>query len=155
MNSTHALTFLWTPWSATLSIIVVVLAAGFCWLAWRRSGYARSQGLLELERLAIIALMALVYNQPEWVEDFRPDEKPALLVLWDNSTSMETRDVPNGAAGMASRREAIAKLTDETAWHPLRERLMEVRPMSRLRRGERLYHDIHPLPQRRPRGLVD
>jgi hypothetical protein len=126
VNSTHTLTFLWTSWSAAISIAVVLSAVGFCWTAWRRSGYALSQGLLELLRLAIIALMALLFNQPEWVEEFRPNEKPTILVLWDDSTSMDTRDVPlrrNGGSVRASRREAIAKLTDEAAWTSLRERM--------------------------------
>src|SRR5262249_22090857 len=95
MNTSH-LTFLWTPWSAALSNAVVLLAAVLCWLAWRRSGYARSQGLLELLRFGIVALMALILNQPEWVEEFRPAEKPGVLVLWDNSISMDTRDVITG-----------------------------------------------------------
>src|SRR5256885_9909768 len=99
MNSTHTLTFLWTPWSAAVSAGVVVLAAGLCWAAWRRSGYARPQGLLELFRLAIVALAALGLNQPEWVEEYRPAEKPAVVVLWDDSASMDTRDVPPGPGG--------------------------------------------------------
>jgi hypothetical protein len=125
MNSNHTVTFLWTPWSAAMSIGAVLLAVALCWMAWRRSGFARSQGLLELLRFAIVALIALVLNQPEWVEEFRPEEKPAIAVLWDNSKSMETRDVPAAASGslLASRREAIANLTDEGAWAPLRERM--------------------------------
>src|SRR5919109_3759803 len=110
---TQTLTFLWTPWSAGLSAAVVLLAAGLCLAAWRRSGYARSQGLLELFRLAIVALIALCLNQPEWVEEFRPTEKPAIAVLWDDSASMETRDVieDNGDARSATtRRAAIAAL---------------------------------------------
>src|SRR5262245_58052188 len=129
MSSTHTLTFLWTPWSAALSVGVVLVAAGLCWMAWRRSGYARSQGLLELLRLAVVALMALTLNQPEWVEEYRPTEKPAVAVLWDNSTSMDTRDVPlspGGGSPVVSRREAIAKLTDEAAWASLRERLVVI-----------------------------
>jgi hypothetical protein len=150
VNSTHTLTFLWTPWSAAMSIGVVLLAAGLCWMAWRRSGYARSQGLLELLRLAIVALMALILNQPEWIEEFRPVEKPAILVLWDNSTSMETRDVPlgpNGGSLLASRREAIAKLTDEAAWTSLRERMdVIVQPFASPEAGRRT--DLHePLAQ--------
>src|SRR5580704_11008142 len=114
VNSTHTLTFLWTSWSAALSIVGMLLAAGLCWLAWRRSGYARSQGLLEVLRLTIVGLLALILNQPEWVEEFRPMEKPTLAVLWDNSTSMETRDVPLGAGSsraLMSRSEVTAKLT--------------------------------------------
>jgi hypothetical protein len=108
-----------------MSIGVVLLAAGFCWTAWRRSGYAVSQGLLESLRLAIVALMAIVLVQPEWVEEFRPEEKPAIAVLWDNSKSMETRDVPNtsGGSSLLSRREVIASLIDDAAWAPLRERM--------------------------------
>src|SRR5207247_1825784 len=50
---------------------------------------------------------------------------PAILVLWDNSTSMDTRDVaagPSTGSRLISRREAIANLTDEAAWASLRER---------------------------------
>src|SRR6266478_2555448 len=101
MNSTQTVTFLWTPWSAAISIGVVLLAAGLCFTAWRRSGFARSQGLLELLRFVFIALIAFVLNQPEWVEEFRPEEKPAIVVLWDNSKSMDTRDVPVASGGSA------------------------------------------------------
>lgn len=125
MNSTSSLVFLWTPWSAALSVAVVLLAAVLCWMAWRRSGYGRFQGCLELLRLAIIVLMAVLLNQPEWVEEYRPSEKPALLVLWDSSPSMETVDVPGegGSAGLMKRREAIAKLTDDAFWNSLRDRM--------------------------------
>jgi hypothetical protein len=134
MNSTQSLSFLWTPWSLGLSISAVLLAAGLCWMAWRRSGYSRSQGFLELVRLALIALMALCLNQPEWLEEFRPSEKPAILVLWDNSTSMDTRDVPaapSGGSQLMSRREAIANLVEESAWASLRQRMnVTVQPFS-------------------------
>jgi hypothetical protein len=148
MNSTSTLTFLWTPWSAGLSIGVVLLGAVLCFLAWRRSGYARAQGMLELFRLALIAVMALVLNQPEWVEEFRPEEKPAVVVLWDNSPSMDTRDVPMaGSSGLTTRREAIAKLTDDATWEPLRERMnVIVQPFSGPQLGQRT--DLHdPLAQ--------
>ena len=125
MTSTQTLTFLWTPWSTAISIAVVVLATGLCWLSWRRSGFAPAQGFLELLRWVIVLLIALALNQPEWVEEFRPDEKPAVAVLWDNSGSMDTRDVPagSGSSALVTRREAIAKLIDESAWTPLRERM--------------------------------
>ena len=77
-------------------------------------------------QLTRLALMALILNQPEWVEEFRPVEKPAVLVLWANSISMDTRDVSLGANGgstLMSRREAVAPLTEPSAWETLRERL--------------------------------
>jgi uncharacterized membrane protein len=122
VNATHNLTLLWTPLSATLSIGMVLVTAGFCWVAWQRSGFARSQGLLELLRLTIVTLIAFLLNQPEWVEEYRPDEKPVIAVLWDNSTSMDTRDVVSGAKAI-SRREAIAQLIDDATWTGLRERM--------------------------------
>jgi hypothetical protein len=144
MNTSH-LTFLWTPWSAALSNAVVLLAAVLCSLAWRRSGYARSQGLLELLRFGIVALMALILNQPEWVEEFRPVEKPGVLVLWDNSISMDTRDViagPGSQTRPATRREAITPLTNEAAWEPLGARMNVVlQPFSAPEPGRRT--DLH------------
>jgi len=103
-----------------------LLATGLCWLAWRRTGYARTQGLLELLRWTIVCLLALILNQPEWVEEYRPEAKPTLAVLWDSSASMDTRDVPQTAASgsaLISRREATVKLTDESAWASLKQRM--------------------------------
>ena len=92
MNGTHTLTFLWTPWSAVASVVLVLVAAGLCFVAWWRSGYRASMGLLELLRLALVVVAALLLNQPEVVQEFRPEEKPTIAVLWDASPSMETRD---------------------------------------------------------------
>ena len=58
------------------------------WLSSVRSG------LIELFRLAIvIAAVAFLFNQPEYIEEIRPEERPTIAVLWDDSPSMETRDV--------------------------------------------------------------
>lgn len=150
MNSTQSLTILWTPWSVVLSVGIVLIGAGLSWTAWRRSGYARSQGMLELLRITVIALMAFILNQPEWVEEFRPTEKPVVAVLWDNSASMETRDVPLGPANgsvLTTRREAMAPLLEESAWTALRERLdVVVQPFAVPAAGRRT--DLHePLAQ--------
>ena len=125
MSSTHTLTLLWTPWSLFLSVVLLLVTAGFCFVAWRRSGYRTSMGLLELLRLALVVLAALLLNQPEFIEEFRPKEKPTIAVLWDASPSMETRDVAAGTPGEnapISRQEAIAALTDAAFWKKLEER---------------------------------
>ena len=41
MNTTRSLTFLWTPVSLAVSVVAVLVTAGFCWVAWRRSGLRR------------------------------------------------------------------------------------------------------------------
>jgi hypothetical protein len=95
-------------------------------VSWRRSGYRPSMGLLELLRLALVGMVALLLNQPEWTEEFRPSEKPAIAVFTDASTSMDTRDVVAGAqteAQPTTRREAIAPLAEPSTWKTLRERM--------------------------------
>jgi hypothetical protein len=69
MTATHALRFFTTPWTIALSLALVAATAAVCFVAWRRSGFARGQGLLELVRLGIVSLVALLLNQPEWVEE--------------------------------------------------------------------------------------
>ena len=102
MNVSRSLTFLGTPWSVTLSIIAVLATGVFCLIAWRRSGYRTSMGLLELLRLVLVTFVAILLNQPEWIEEFRPEEKPAIAVLWDASASMDTRDAASAAEQGAS-----------------------------------------------------
>jgi hypothetical protein len=71
-------------------------------------------------------MVALLLNQPEWTEEFRPSEKPAIAVFTDASTSMDTRDVVAGAqteAQPTTRREAIAPLAEPSTWKTLQERM--------------------------------
>lgn len=134
MNTVRSLTFAWSAWSIGLSILVVVVAAGLCFAAWRRGGYRRDCGLLELLRLAMVCLVVVLFNQPEWVEEYRPQEQPSIAVLWDDSPSMDTRDVNSSAVAsttFVTRREAVARLTDSAFWKDLQERLtVVVQPFS-------------------------
>jgi hypothetical protein len=150
MRVSRSLTFLWTPWSLAISVLIVLVTAGFCFVAWRRSGYNPSMGLLELLRLALVCIVAALLNQPEWVEEYRPEEKPSIAVLWDASPSMQTRDVvargqPTTTA--QTRQEAIAPLTEGAAWVKLQERMnVVVQPFSSPQAGRGT--DLHePLAQ--------
>lgn len=113
MSATRTITFLWTPATVAATSGVVLITAGLCYLAWRRSDYRRSMGLLELLRLTTVSLAALLLNQPEWVEEYRPEEKPTIALLVDASASMETRDVMSDdrpGSALTTRAEAIAPL---------------------------------------------
>ncbi len=162
MSVSRSLTFLWTPWSIAISIIMVLVASGFAFVAWRRSGYRSSMGFLELLRVAIVALAALMLNQPEWIEEFRPEEKPAIAVLWDASTSMETRDVVRGDKSSAqpqTRAEALNPLTDPASWSKLRERMnVVIQSFSapQAGHGTDLYEPLATIPEkiRNLRGIV-
>ncbi|MGC8642117.1 MAG: hypothetical protein ACP5XB_19815 [Isosphaeraceae bacterium] len=145
MNVSRSLGLLWTPWSLVLSIVVVLATAGFCFVAWRRSGYNRALGLLEMLRLALVCGAAILLNQPEWIEEYKPEERPSVAVLWDASPSMDTRDVlargkPSTSA--RTRHEAIAPLAEPSAWIKPRERLnVVVQPFSAAQAGHGT--DIH------------
>lgn len=126
MSATRTLIFQWTGWSLALSLLACLATAGFCFVAWRRSGYLRSQGFLELLRLALVVLVAVMFNQPEFVEEFRPDERPTVAVFWDASRSMQTRDSfidSYSSTQLITRREKTAPLVEPSAWSQLDERV--------------------------------
>jgi hypothetical protein len=126
MNAKGALTFLFSSWSIAVSLLVIALTAGFCFAAWRRSGYRRDYGAIELLRLVIAILAVILFNQPEWVEQFKPQEKPTIAVLWDSSRSMDTRDehrASTGSTELITRRESISPLIDTAFWKSLDERM--------------------------------
>ena len=136
MTEFEGFRFFTTPWTLGVSLALVAITAAICLLAWRRSGYAAGQGLLELLRLAIVGLVAVLLNQPEWIQEYRPKDKPTIAVLHDASRSMDTRDVvltgsAARAAGPQTRREAIAELLTSEFWKPLAERFqVEIAPFS-------------------------
>ena len=142
MNVLGGIRFFTTPWTLGLSLALVAATAVVAVVAWRRSGYALGTGLLELLRVVIAGLVALLLNQPEWVEEYRPDEKPTVAVFWDASRSMDTKDVvpADGASGSAApqtRREAVAPLTTTDFWRPLESRFaVVVEPFSPAPPGE-------------------
>lgn len=126
MNTVRTLTFAISAGTVALSVIAVLLTAGLCFVSWRRSGYRRSFGILEFLRLTIVCLVVVLFNQPEWVEEFRPDEKPTIAVLLDHSASMDTRDVTSSESPtktVTTRREAIERLSESDFWHSLQEKL--------------------------------
>jgi hypothetical protein len=141
MSVSRSLTFLASPWSLAISALVVLATAVLGFIAWRRSGYHRSFGMLELLRLGLVTFAALLLNQPEWVEEYRPEERPSIAVLWDDSASMTTRDVVrsdrrSSATSPATRREAIEALTRPSSWEALRSRWdVVVQPFSPPRPG--------------------
>ena len=62
------------------------------------------------------------------MEEFRPEERPSIVVLYDDSKSMDTRDVVQSTesvsgSSLSTRREAIARMIDPNSWSALRERM--------------------------------
>lgn len=115
------------PW--IFGVLLVAVTAFFCVWAFKRSGFAKGTGLLEILRFIVIVLVAITLLKPEWRELHRPDSKPTLAVLWDQSRSMETNDVldpDNPAAQAKTRAEIVAPFTKEEVWWPLGSKMRAV-----------------------------
>ncbi|KAA5540416.1 hypothetical protein FYK55_20595 [Roseiconus nitratireducens] len=142
MIRTSSLTFSWTPWTIAIAVLAIAVTAVLGWIACRRSGWRTGTMVLESVRLTLVVIAALLLGGPEWVEQYRPEEKPVVAVLWDDSGSMQTRDVlsrtaeaststaedapppatPAASGSASSRRQAIEALTRNDAWKSLQER---------------------------------
>jgi len=124
--ASHSLVFTHTPVTVTVAVLFVAAVAGLGWMAWRRSGFRTSIGLLEGLRLVIAIGIAITLNQPEWREVFKPDSKPTLAVLVDVSRSMETRDMidaANPAAGAKSRAAVAKPFLDPATWKAITQKM--------------------------------
>src|SRR6476659_9065593 len=139
MTSEQSITFQATRWTVIAAVVAWLIVAGFSFVAWRRSGYRPAIAALETLRLAILALIGVILNQPEWVETYHPTEKPSIGVLWDASTSMTTRDAlpaNSPTATPVTRHQAIDPLTHDDTWQSLRERFtVAVQPFSQPQAG--------------------
>lgn len=125
MEQSH-LTFITTPGTVVLGVLIVLATAVLAYLGWQRAVKKRLMGWLELLRVLIAVCIAITLNQPEWRESFKPDQRPVLAVLHDVSHSMDTRDVVNEvqpASPPASRAEALQPLTNAAAWEALQQRM--------------------------------
>ena len=134
MPATSHLTFITTPGTIALGVLIALATAVLAYFGWRRSVKKRAIGWLELLRVLIAVCIAITLNQPERLETFKPDQRPALVVLHDVSKSMETRDVMNEARPSeppASRTESVARLIDPALWQSLTKRMdVVVEPFS-------------------------
>jgi hypothetical protein len=117
------LSFSNSPGLLAASVVVLIAALGIGYWNSYCSQWRRAVVLLELMRFLIVATIVLLFNQPEWTQEFRPSEKPRLVVLVDDSQSMDTRDVlPAGVTAKVeaqTRREAAAKFIEPETWSEL------------------------------------
>lgn len=123
MSIRQALTIEADPWTVLVSLAAVVSAAVLGWLAWKRSGYRRAIGCLELLRWVLVALAVVLLNQPEWMQQYMPSERPTLVVLHDDSGSMQTEDVVGPSGQRGSRAAALAPLLDRATWEEFESRM--------------------------------
>ncbi|XZE20368.1 hypothetical protein SH449x_000236 [Pirellulaceae bacterium SH449] len=123
MTETQTLSFSGTSGLAfSFAVLLVLTGVVLAVIAIRRSGYKRMIGGLELLRIALLILVALMICQPEWVQSFLPETEPVLVVLWDESDSMNTQDVPSPGGAekdeVVSRKESIERFLNPDFWSP-------------------------------------
>jgi hypothetical protein len=82
-----------TPLTVAISGVAVAIVCVLSSLAWIRSGFRRSILITELIRVFVVSVVAVLVNQPESIQYFRAGEKPSLVILVDQSPSMDTQDV--------------------------------------------------------------
>ena len=152
MTTVSNLTFMTTPASVVLSVVVVLATAALGVYAWHRSGYRPAQGFQEFLRVLIVAVIAVLFNQPEWVEEYRPEERPKIVVLWDNTRSMETRDVSaeeTSTRDTMTRLDSIHPLTETETWRKLEQRFdVIVQSLSEDKSETNLHDALAELPER-------
>jgi hypothetical protein len=123
------MTFVWTSTTLVLTVLVMAVAAVCCVVSWQRSGYSRTIVWLELFRFALIAIVLMTLNQPEFIQETKPKEQPTLVVMHDTSGSMQTRDVvrPQSLAEKPKKRsEVVAAAVLPEVWQAVADRMQVV-----------------------------
>jgi hypothetical protein len=90
-SSTSQFVFNPLPEAFAVGVAFTAAVSGLALMAWRRSGWRPIIGWLELLRIIISVAIAFTLLQPEWLETFKPQNKPVLVVLADVSGSMGTK----------------------------------------------------------------
>jgi hypothetical protein len=124
MKSVSQFTFHPTTFSGFLSCIAIIAVVGLAIRACRQTKIAHQNKAwfwtLEALRVLIVVLAVALLNQPEWIQQNQPAQKPTILVLRDNSRSMQTTDVKT-SNGLASRNQVLDQLISQETLQTISE----------------------------------
>jgi hypothetical protein len=109
--------------SLAVSVLFIITVAVLAFVAARRAAFRPAICAIETLRVLIATAIAITLNQPEWLEQFMPEARPAILVLRDVSGSMATDDVPmpEGGTDSITRTVAAEGLAAPEKWEPLKK----------------------------------
>ncbi|HEY3897034.1 MAG TPA: vWA domain-containing protein [Chthoniobacter sp.] len=107
------------PWAMGVALVFVLASIWFFVRSMRREGHGGWMTFLHVVRLGIAVAVAFTLLRPERVQLTRHIEQPRVVVLWDGSGSMETKDVLTGDKQTASRAEWVKQQVDAKFWAPL------------------------------------
>src|SRR6185369_7112761 len=100
----------------------LVASVWFFFRSVRREGRSARMMALHFLRLFLAALIAFTLLRPERVVLSKRTEQPRVMVLWDGSGSMATRDVRIGEKETLSRSEWVKQQLESKFWGPIEKR---------------------------------
>lgn len=111
-----------------MGIAALIGVAVLCIISWKRSPHPGRTAALEGLRFFIAALVVMLLWQPEWKTVINPTTKPKIVVLWDDSRSMETLDAElpevllgeNDSDEIISRKDWVSRALGSDLWTPLK-----------------------------------
>lgn len=119
------------PWVLIVSGAFLLASIWFFFRSIRREGAGHRLILLHVLRLLIAIAIAVTLLRPERVVVTKHTEQPRVLVLWDGSGSMGTKDVLTGARETEARAKWVKEQVDAKFWAPLEKRYqVTVEPFS-------------------------
>jgi hypothetical protein len=121
-----------------LGLLVLGAMAMLCMKGYRRSPKRRRTAWLEGLRFFLTLLVVLLLWQPEWRTVIEPTTKPRIVLLWDDSKSMQTTDaeLPENLSPkreVVTRADFVQRVIDSPWWKKLAandQNEMLVRPFS-------------------------
>lgn len=110
------------PWVLITAGLFVMVSAVFFARSVRREGSDGAHIALHVLRFVIALAVAVTLLRPERVVTARHTEQPRVLVLWDGSGSMNTRDVLTGQQETTPRAAWVKEAIEKKFWAPLEKR---------------------------------
>jgi hypothetical protein len=109
-------------WVLLTAGVFMAASVWFFFRCWRKEGHGRGLTWLHILRLAIAGMVAFTLLRPERVVVTRRTENPRVLILWDSSRSMETKDVLTDKQEVEGRSAWVKRQVDASFWKPLESR---------------------------------
>ena len=106
------------PWVLITSGAFLVASIWFFFRSLKREGSDGWHVALHLLRLLIAIAVAVTLLKPERVVFSKRTEQPRVVVLWDGSGSMKTKDTLVGEKDAASRESWVKQQLDAKFWEP-------------------------------------
>ena len=113
-----------TPTTLWIGITALIVVGFLSFVSWRRSPHPLRTAGLEGLRILVAAAVVLLLWQPEWRTIVNPDTKPKIVILWDDSKSMDTVDAElppalSATGEIVSRADWVKRSLASDLWKPL------------------------------------